>query len=504
MVRTIRISEKDNVAIVVHQAEIGDELDFGVKAASCIPEGHKTPLCPIDKGMDIIRYGAVLGKAARDMKPGDWVSEDDIIPASSPALDTLRPEGKGKVIKSDKLEGRTWLGYTVEGSEYAGTRNILAITTTVQCVAGVVKNAVERIRTELLPKFPNVDDVVAITHAYGCGVAINAPDAVIPIRCIRNIMRNPNFGNVYMVVGLGCEKLSVDKLLSEEENTPENVIMLQDCSGSDEMIDSMMRMAEKKLAILNKRTRTEQPISKLILGVQCGGSDAFSGITSNPTIGMAGDKLAAEGATVMFSEVTEVRDAVHEIASRANDEAIVRKLVKEIKWYDDYLDKGGVDRSANPTPGNKKGGLCNIIEKSMGSIAKSGESPIAEVIGPGELPTKHGMLFAATPASDFVCAPTQIASGITLQVFSTGRGTPYGLREIPVIKICSRDTIAQRWPDIFDINAGLIAEGKADKHAMSDMLVDLILDVASGKKQSKAQQHRIYNDLVIDNPAPIT
>ena len=223
-----------------------------------------------------------------------------------------------------------------------------------------------------------------------------------------------------MVVGIGCEKFTVDMLCDEKDITPENVIILQEKKGFVDMIDSIMEMADKKLAILNERKREILPLSDLLIGMQCGGSDAFSGVTANPSAGYAADMLVKGGATVMFSEVTEVRDGVHIIGERCTNKEVGEKLASEMRWYDKYLEEGEVDRSANPTPGNKKGGLANIVEKAMGSIAKSGTSPIVEVLSPGEKPTKHGLIYAATPASDIVCGPCQLASGIGLQVFMTG------------------------------------------------------------------------------------
>ena len=296
-------------------------------------------------------------------------------------------------------------------------------------MAGVLNEAIGKMRTELLPRYPYVDDIIAVTHPYGCGVAIDAPEAKVPQRIIRNIATHPNFGGQFMLVALGCEKFTVERFCQEypELNTPENVIVLQEHKGHDAMIAALMEMAEKKLRILNERRRETLPLSDLLVGMQCGGSDAFSGITANPTAGYAADLIVSGGGTVLFSEVTEVRDGVQYIAQRCENETVGQRLVEEMKWYDAYLKEGGVDRGANTTPGNKKGGLSNIIEKSMGSIAKSGTSPIVEVLSPGQKPSKHGEIFAATPASDLVCGPSQLASGIGLQVFMTGRGTPYGL-----------------------------------------------------------------------------
>ncbi len=499
----IQINRRDNVAVAVKDISRGDELKhFGLTSLSSIPQGHKIALEEIRKGSDIIRYGVSLGKASRDIRKGEYVSENLIELLPSPSLRELKA-GKEGEYPGYNPGRKTWLGYDIPGRKYAGSRNILAIATTVQCTAGPVRAAVERIKRDILPQYPNVDDVVPLIHPYGCGVAIDAPDAIIPIRSVRNLMRNPNFGGEIMLISLGCEKLTVDRLLDRNENNAENVIVLQECRGFSGMIDSICAMAEKKLKILNGRKRTELPLSKLCIGTQCGGSDAFSGISANPSIGYAFDLLVKGGATVMFSEVTEVRDGVHLLAGRCRDEETVQKLVSEIGWYDEYLAKGGVDRSANPTPGNHKGGLSNIVEKAMGSIAKSGHSPIDEVCGPGEVPHKGGLVFAATPASDIVCGPTQLASGITLQVFSTGRGTPYSLREAPVLKVCTRHELKEQWPDLFDIDAGFILTGEKSIQDVGLELYSMILDVAGGKK-TEAEKLGIYNDLIIDNPAPIT
>ena len=215
---------------------------------------------------------------------------------------------------------RTWRGYRNPEGGYAGTRNMLGIQTTVQCVEGTLNVALERIRRELLPKYPNVDGVVAINHAYVCGVAINAPEAKVPIRALRNIAHHPNFGGELMVVSLGCEKLTVDMLVGPENNTPENVVVLQECHGFEGCMDALMAMADRKLAKLNERRREELPLSDLLIGMQCGGSDAFSGVSANASAGYAADMLVQGGGTVLFSEVTEVRDGVHFIAERCVSE----------------------------------------------------------------------------------------------------------------------------------------------------------------------------------------
>lgn len=499
----IKIKEVDNVATTVISIDKGTEIVDGILANSPIPQGHKIALTDIPKDGEIIRYGVVLGYALNNISKGDWINETMLVLPTPPDIHNMK-YGIHVNNKLPRAPVTTFEGYRNPKGGYGGTRNILAISTTVQCVTGVLNVAVEKIKRELLPQYKNVDDVVAINHAYGCGVAINAPDAVIPIRALKNLIDNPNFGGEVMVIALGCEKLTVDKLLIEVDITPENVIVLQEQEGFEAMIAAIVSMADHKLKRLNDRRRETLPLSQLCIGMQCGGSDSFSGVTSNPSAGYASDMLVQAGATVMFSEVTEVRDGVHILAERCLDEETMKKLENEMKWYDNYLDMGNVDRSANPTPGNKKGGLSNIVEKAMGSIAKSGTSPIVEVLSPGEKPSKKGLIYAATPASDIVCGPMQLASGITLQVFMTGRGTPYGLAAAPVVKVSSRTDLKDMWKDLIDVNAGVIATGESSIEEVGTELFYFIVDVASGRKQTWAERYKLYNDLCIFNPAPIT
>ena len=392
----VKINENDNVAVAIHDLPAGAEFLPGLKTREPIPQAHKIALTDIPKGGEIIRYGVVLGYAKKEIPTGSWINEFMLDLPESPKLDNLPYGTNLKPMEALPMPERTtWMGYRNKVG-HAGTRNLLGIVTTVQCAAGVLKVAVERIRKELLPKYPHVDGVVAVTHPYGCGVAINAPEAKVPIRAVTNLIRHPNFGGEIMVVGLGCEKLTYDRVLPPEDITPENVLTLQDYAGHDAMMQAILDMADKKLQKLDQRRREELPVSELLIGMQCGGSDAFSGITANPSAGYAADMIVRCGGTVMFSEVTEVRDGVQLLAARCVDAHVRDRLAEEMKWYDDYLAAGGVGRDANPTPGNKAGGLANIVEKAMGSIAKSGTSPIVEVLSPAEKPTKHGLIYAAT------------------------------------------------------------------------------------------------------------
>jgi galactarate dehydratase len=500
----IRMRDDDNVAIVANRGGLhpGAQFADGLMLLEQIPQGHKVALADIAQGAPIVRYGEVIGHAAARIAEGSWVKESLVVMPDAPALTDLP---KPRPVKDpEPLDGHTFEGYrNSDGS--VGTRNILAISTSVQCVAGTVDYALKRIREELLPKYPNVDDVVALTHSYGCGVAINAPGAAVPIRTLQNISKNPNFGGEVMIVGLGCEKLQPELLLPEGMTADHGIMRLQDdnLAGFGEIVADIVRMADERLKLLNARRRETVPASELVVGMQCGGSDAFSGVTANPALGFAADLLVRAGATVMFSEVTEVRDAIHLLTPRAKTQAVADALVREMGWYDDYLAQGAADRSANTTPGNKKGGLSNIVEKAMGSVIKSGTSPITGVLAPGERVRERGLIFAATPASDFICGTLQLASGMNLHIFTTGRGTPYGLAAAPTIKVATRSELKQRWHDLIDVDAGTIATGEATIEQVGWEIFRLMLDVASGRK-TWAEHWGITNSLALFNPGPVT
>ncbi|MFZ0282280.1 MAG: galactarate dehydratase [Bacteroidales bacterium] len=509
----IQTSKADNVGIVANLNGLpkGTLLDDGTLLSENVPMGHKIALFDIGKGDKIIRYSQTIGYANKPVMRGEWIRESMVSLPLPPDLDSLPLTGN---LKPDPqpLEGYTFKGFrNPDGS--IGTKNILGITTSVSCTTGFASYIARRIKEELLSKYQGVDDVVALNHTYGCGVAINAPGADIPIRTIKNIARNPNFGGRILIIGLGCEKLLPEKLLPELNHSKDdpwenvsNVMIMQDESfnGFHEMAEGVMLLAEEHLKELNKRKREVFPASELIVGMQCGGSDAFSGITSNPVAGFAADLIVRAGGSVMFSEVTEVRDAVHLLVPRASNSSVAQALINEMKWYDEYLLKGESDRSANPTPGNKNGGLSNIVEKALGSVSKSGTSPIVDVLAPGEKIRQKGLTFAATPASDFVCGTLQLASGMNVHVFMTGRGTPYGLSVVPVIKVGSNSKMSNRWFDLIDLDAGQIASGQKTIEELGWELFHLILAVASGEKQVACDKLGLHNDLVLFNPGPVT
>ena len=522
---TISMDPRDNVTIVANDGGLpaGTVLASGLVLKDKVPQGHKVSLVDLATGDPVLRYGIPIGFANSAIASGSWVHERLLQMPGARSLEDL-PIATVKPAATSSEELSRMQSFTFEGYRNAdgsvGTRNILAITQTVQCVAGVTDFAVQRIKAELLPLYPNVDDVVSLAHTYGCGVAIEAPGSEIPIRTLRNISTNPNFGGEVMVVSLGCEKLQPARLfppgsipvsvrtenLSVRADLGFDHVCLQDDAhvGFMSMIESVMATAKTHLERLNKRRRETVPASELVVGVQCGGSDAFSGVTANPAVGFCTDLLVKAGASVMFSETTEVRDGIAQLTSRASTPAVAQRMIDEMAWYDAYLQRGSVDRSANTTPGNKAGGLSNIVEKAMGSIVKSGSSSISNVLSPGEKLKHKGLTYAATPASDFICGTLQVAAGMNLHVFTTGRGTPYGLAAVPVIKVATRSDLARRWHDLMDINAGSIADGSKSIADVGWEMFHLMLDVASGRKKTWAEHWKLHNALVLFNPAPVT
>lgn len=500
----------DNVAIVVSPLglENGTAIAEELTVKHFIPHGHKVALASIAPDQPIIRYGHTIGYATVPIEKGEWVNENNTSIPLPPDLDAIEYQTSRQLPPSKPSKDFTFLGYkNPDGS--VGTKNIFAISTSVQCVAGTGAFLVQKIKKELLPHYPNVEDVVSINHTYGCGIAIDAPDAAIPIRTLHNITKNPNFGGEVMVIGLGCEKLRPEKLLSlRDGHKPEKnqVLYMQDQShqGFMDIVDAAMEMAKVHLSKLNKRKREVCGIDQLVVGMQCGGSDSFSGLTANPVAGFAADLIVGAGGTVMFSEVTEVRDAIHLLVPRSKTKEVAGDLIAEMAWYDRYLERGGANRTANTSPGNKRGGLSNIVEKSLGSVSKSGTVPISAVVKPGERATTKGLNFVATPASDFVCGTLQLAAGMNIHLFMTGRGTPYGLSMVPVIKISSNTSLKNKWYDLIDFDAGQLLNKDTSIEKLGWELFYYILEVASGKKKVACDVLGIHNELVLFNPGPLT
>ena len=510
----IRVHPDDNVAIVVNDGGLPEGATFadGLTLREGVPQGHKVALVDLAAGDPIVRYNVVIGYALVELRRGSWVNERTMRMPEPPGLDDL-PLATRAAPPLPPLEGYTFEGFrNADGS--VGTRNILAITTTVQCVSGVVEHAVKRIKAELLPRYPNVDDVVGL-RAH---VRLRRGDR--RARC-----RHPDPHAAQHQPESELRRRGDDREPRLREAAARAPAAARHDSGRGRRCDRQRRRgvpAGRRARRLQLDDRLDHddgriasraaqpPPPRDVPGIGSRRRRAVRrqrcvlGATANPAVGFAADLLVRAGATIMFSEVTEVRDGVAQLTSRAATEDVAREIIREMDWYDRYLQRGRVDRSANTTPGNKKGGLSNIVEKAMGPIVKSGSAPIAGVVRPGDRAKQKGLLYAATPASDFICGTLQLAAGMNLHIFTTGRGTPYGLAQVPVIKVATRSDLARRWHDLMDLDAGQIATGAATIEDTGWALFRLMLDVASGKRRTWAEQWKLANALTLFNPAPVT
>lgn len=497
----LKINNNDNVGVVLKKAgiSIGNPISINTNKSNHVRFGKKVALTDINEGNEIVRYGAVIGIAKNNIKVGSLVDHTNMVIPDAVDLNKIifKSNLKPDNIKSSNL---SFMGYrNNDGS--VGTRNYLAISSTVQCVSGVVAHAADIINKKLLPHYPNVDGVVSLDHSYGCGIAINAENASIPNRTISNLAMNPNFGGQAMFVGLGCEKFQKSMINIKDYS----YISLQGSAdeGFKSMIEEILLKAENHLNVLNKREREKCSLSDLVIGVQCGGSDIFSGLTANPLIGKLSDVVTSSGGSIIFSEITEVRDAAEILIKRSLNKPIAEKLKDEFEWYDRYLALSGVDRKENTTPGNIAGGISNIVEKAMGSVVKSGTSRISGVISAGDIMQDKGLNFLAGPSSDFICGTLQMAAGANMHIFTTGRGTPYSLDGFPTVKVASNSNLYEKWQDIIDFNAGILIDDELDLDTLAIEFLHLILDIASGKSTC-AENLKISNPIALFNPAPIT
>jgi galactarate dehydratase len=491
--KKILLDPNDTVELVVQPGDSG------------ISPGSKIARFDLQPNSPIVKLGATIGVASQYIEKGAKVDHRVMQELRVPQI--YRKESDKDFVENLPEHLQYFDGYiNIDGS--VATRNYLCISTSVQCVSGVVEFAANRIRNELLPNYQNVDGVVVLTHTYGCGVAINAKHSEIPRRTLSNIMLNPNFGGYALIIGLGCEKLRHDMMIEEISGRRDSVVFdslyLQSVtdSGFNAVVEAVLAKANTALERLNNRVREPVSISKLVVGMQCGGSDAFSGLTANPVLGRFSDMLVRAGGSSIFSETTECMDAEQYLMDKCVSGEVANVLKAEFEWYRQYLAQFAADSSANTTPGNREGGLSSIAEKTLGSVAKSGSQRIVDVIRPGCRLTVPGLNFLSGPASDFICGTLQLAAGANMHIFTTGRGTPYSIDGFPVVKVSSNSEIFEKWFDIIDFDSGRVIQGE-ELNQCAIRLFELIRSVASGR-QTAAEKLGIKNSIVLFNPAPIT
>jgi len=479
-VKTVRLSNSDNVVTAISQLSQGDE-----GALCLIPRGHKMATSSIAMGQPIIKYAQVIGYAARDILPGDHVHTHNVTFRNVNAA----YEFGTTLVTVTPQEPAVFQGYRRENGK-VGTRNYIAVLASVNCSATAARMIADYFTPERLADFPNVDGVAAFHHGTGCAMATNGEGFEALQRVMWGYARNPNVGGVLMA-GLGCETNQIDWLVEAMGIKPGPLFQtmnIQDVGGLRKTVELGISKIEKMLPLVNAAQREPCPASELMVALQCGGSDAWSGITANPALGHAIDKLVAMGGTGVLAETPEIYGAEHLLTARAIEKQVGDRLLGLIRWWEDYTDRNGGSMDNNPSPGNKKGGLTTILEKSLGAAAKGGTTPLTGVFKYAEPVTAKGFTFMDSPGYDPASVTGQIASGCNIVVFTTGRGSAFGSKPSPSIKVATNTTMYERQTEDMDINAGRILTGDASVAELGEEIFQMILDVASGTpSKSEAQ-----------------
>lgn len=474
----------DNVAIMVARAPEGSRpLGAGVPLSAPVSPGHKLARAAIPAGGDIVKFGQVIGYATRPIEPGEHVhthncgfgahDQDYQVGADLAAARAAIPT----------VEPRTFEGYR-RGNGQVGTRNMIAVCATVNCSATVIRRAAEEVmRSGLLADYPNVDGVVAFAHGTGCGMAAEGPGFDNLQRVLWGHATHPNVGAA-VFVGLGCEVMQVARMKSRFGDGAADRfhgLTIQDTGGTTKTIAMIVDQIRTLLPEVSRATRQPVPASELRLALQCGGSDGFSGITANPALGAASDLLVGLGGTAILSETPEIYGAEQLLLRRAATPQVAERLIERIRWWERYTEINGGSMDNNPSPGNKQGGLTTILEKSLGAAAKGGSTPLTAVYEYAETVTAPGLVFMDTPGYDPVSATGQIAGGAQVVVFTTGRGSAFGSKPAPTIKVATNDRLFAQMPDDMDINCGDIVSQGVSIEAKGREILDRILAVASGE-----------------------
>ena len=473
----IRLDPADNVAIAQTRLERGAGHE-GLTLADAIPAGHKVALQPIATGTSVLKYAQKIGVASQDIAPGEHVHTHNL---AFTAVDQIYQFGTNLRPAPAPATRDTFLGYD-RGNGRVGTRNYIGILTSVNCSATVARMIADHFTAEALAPYPNVDGVAAFVHGTGCGMGGDGTGFEALQRVMWGYARHPNLAGVLMV-GLGCEMNQIDWLLEAyglEHGPLFQTMNIQNVAGTRETVARGIEKVAAMLPLANQATRSPCDVSHLKVALQCGGSDAWSGITANPALGYACDLLAAQGGTGVLAETPEIYGAEHLLTARAADQATGEKLIGLIRWWEDYTaaNRGSMDN--NPSPGNKAGGLTTILEKSLGAAAKGGTTPLTGVYKYAEPVTASGFTFMDSPGYDPASVTGQIAGGCQLVCFTTGRGSAFGSKPAPTIKIATNTQMATRMAGDMDIDAGRILSEGMDVPTMGREIYDHILATASG------------------------
>jgi altronate hydrolase len=478
--RTIRLHPDDNVVIAVDLVSQGADA-AGLTARERILKGHKMAIEPIREGEPIRKFGQIIGFATAHIAPGEWVHEHNV-GLHEFARDYRFAEGAHDDGLLPPELRATFEGYR-RASGKTGTRNYLGILTSVNCSASVARFAAAEVeRSGALRDYPGIDGIVAIVHGTGCGHAAYGEGFEVLRRTQWGYASHPNFAGVVMV-GLGCEVFQIGRMKKEyglQETDTFRTLTIQETGGTRKTVDAIASAIRDMLPIAAAARRETRPASELILALQCGGSDGYSGLTANPALGAASDLLVRHGGTSILSETPEIYGAEHLLTRRAASREVGEKLVERIRWWEAYTSRNGGEMNNNPSPGNKAGGLTTILEKSLGASAKGGQSTLQAVYEYAEPVREHGFVYMDTPGYDPVAATGQVAGGANLIAFTTGRGSAFGAKPAPSIKLATNSDIYRRMIDDMDINCGDILDGVPVDEKGREIFAK-VLRVASGE-----------------------
>jgi altronate hydrolase len=483
---TIRLNAADDVVIARAELPVGTEvMKEKLRTAVAIPAGHKIATRALKAGDPVRRYNQIIGFATQPISPGDHVHVHNL---GMGEFERDYAFSADYVPTEFAAEPATFMGIKRDDGRVA-TRNYLGVISSVNCSAHVCRLIAKYFDDDFMAQYPNVDGVVPIHHRTGCGMGADGEPMALLRRTLGGYAVHPNF-YASLLIGLGCEANQINNLLAAQglkRSDRLKAFTIQDTGGTRKTVEQGIGMIKEMLPDANRLSREELPASHLSLGLECGGSDGYSGISANPALGAAADLLVMHGGTAMLSETPEVYGAEHLLTRRAVSREVGEKLVKRIKWWEDYTTRLGGEMNNNPSPGNKAGGLTTILEKSLGAVAKGGTQGMMDVYEYAEQVAAKGFVFMDTPGYDPVSVTGHVAGGANVVCFTTGRGSAYGCKPAPSIKLATNSALFQKQEEDMDVNCGLIVDGKASIEEVGQDIFDLILKIASGQK-SKSEQ----------------
>ena len=484
----ILLNSADSVAVATRDIAAGSPYAMGGVAgatAQDIPSGHKLAVKSISPGEPVLKYGQVIGMATQPIAPGDHVHMHNLTMG-----DMRLEEAIGSAYRpTEPAEGAQFQGI-VRATGKVSTRNYIGIIASVNCSATVCRYIAEAFKGAALADFPNVDGIVAITHSSGCGMSGTGEGIELLQRTLRGYADHPNFAGV-LLIGLGCEVNQIAPLAESLAARPSGLVAnltIQAEGGTRETVDQGIALIKAMLPLANDVHRTPVSARHLTVGLQCGGSDGYSGITANPALGAAVDLLVRQGGTAILSETPEIYGAEHLLTARAASPEVAEKLLARIRWWEEYTRQHKGDMNNNPSPGNKAGGITTILEKSLGAVAKAGGSGLMDVVGYADPITTRGLVFMDTPGYDPVSATGQVAGGATLICFTTGRGSTYGCKPTPSLKLATNSSLFKRMAMDMDFNGGTILDEGQSVADAGAALFQLMLDTASGMR-TRSEEH---------------